>query len=126
MTRRRGPKAPPAVAAKATEGEGTTEVNLDAVARAERRCLSCAVDPLEGDHLSWCPDAMPTVGEAERDARDLEAAIKWQPPARNLPKLSAPEREQLARLFAARMRARGRPPRKLWTLREWRDREVAS
>jgi hypothetical protein len=72
MTRRRGPKAPPAVAAKATEGEGTTEVNLDAVARAERRCLSCAVDPLEGDHLSWCPDAMPTVGEAERDARDLE------------------------------------------------------
>jgi hypothetical protein len=92
-----------------------------AVARGARLCISCAVDPCEGDHLSWCPDAMPSIGEAARDARDLEAAIAWQPPKLDLPKLSPPEREQLARLFAARIRARGWKPRRLWSIKEWRN-----
>jgi hypothetical protein len=37
-----------------------------------RRCLSCATDPNERDHLDWCPDATPSVGEALRDSRDCK------------------------------------------------------
>jgi hypothetical protein len=59
-----------------------------------------------------------------RDARDLEAAIAWQPKV-DLPKLSEPEREQLNTLFAALVRAREQAQLeaapKLWTLKEYRD-----
>jgi hypothetical protein len=94
-----------------------------------RRCLTCGVDPLEGDHGYWCP-ATPSVDAALRDARDLQAAIAWQPPERDPvlnPKCSPAEREQLGRLFdalvAAREQARGETPRGLWSIREWRSRE---
>jgi len=91
---------------------------------AERRCLSCGVDPRAGDHLEWCPDATPSVGAALRDARDLDAAIAWQPKVK-LPKLSEPEREQLNTLFAALVRAREQvqleAAPKLLTLKEYRD-----
>jgi hypothetical protein len=91
---------------------------------AERRCLSCGVDPHEGDHGYWCPDATPRdpIAEALRDARDLEAAIAWQPKV-TVPKLSEPERVQLNILFAALVHAREQayPPPKLWTLAEYRD-----
>jgi hypothetical protein len=89
-----------------------------------RRCLSCGVDPHHGDHLEWCPDATPSVGAALRDARDLQAAVAWQPKI-TLPKLSPPERQQLNTLFAALVAARERaqldPAPKLWTLKEYRD-----
>jgi hypothetical protein len=92
---------------------------------AECRCLTCGVDPHEGDHGYWCPDATPSVGAAVRDARDLQAAIAWRPKVGPLPKLSPPEREQLNTLFAALVAAREQAqleaaPR-LWTLKEYRD-----
>jgi hypothetical protein len=70
------------------------------LARAERRCLTCGTDPHERDHLPWCDDATPSVGAASRDARDLEAAIAWQPNIKPR-RLSPPEREQLGALFDA-------------------------
>jgi hypothetical protein len=70
-------------------------------ATGARRCLSCGVDTYAGDHADHCPDATPSVGAALRDTRDLEAAIAWQPPQHDLPKLSEPERVQLGRLFGA-------------------------
>jgi hypothetical protein len=91
-----------------------------------RRCLSCGVDPLDGDHGYWCPDATPSVGTALRDARDLEAAIAWKPKV-TLPKLSEPERLQLNKLFTALVRAREQayPVPRLWTIKEYRDRGTA-
>ncbi|MDQ6854084.1 MAG: hypothetical protein M3046_10420 [Actinomycetota bacterium] len=90
-----------------------------------RRCLSCGVDPRERDHLEFCPDALPSVGRAARDCRDLEAAIAWEPPELDLPKLTPFEREQLATLFdalvRAREQARGETAPKLWTIREYLD-----
>jgi hypothetical protein len=93
-------------------------------ARGARRCLSCGADPYERDHPGWCPDATSSVGAELRNARDLEHAMRWKPPELNLPKHTAPESQQLAILFDALVRAseqRGRPPRKLWSIREYRD-----
>jgi hypothetical protein len=89
-------------------------------------CLTCGVT--DDRHYVWCwrGDELEHTVEAEaRNARDLEHAIKWQPPELNLPPLSQPEREQLGRLFdalvRAREQARGETPRKLWSIREYRD-----
>jgi hypothetical protein len=96
---------------------------------AERRCLTCGVP--DDRHFEWCwrgDELENTVGAALRDSRDLQAAIAWQPkrdPKLN-PKVTGPERAQLNKLFAAlvarrRERETERPPRKLWSIREWRE-----
>jgi hypothetical protein len=98
--------------------------------RGEARCLTCGVT--DDRHFEWCwrgDELESTVGAAARDARDLEAAIRWEPKV-DVPKISAAERVALNKLFAARVarkreEAREQTPRKLWTLREWRDRGTA-
>jgi hypothetical protein len=96
-----------------------------------RRCLTCGV--ADDRHFEWCwrgDELEHTVGAELRNARDLQAAIAWQPPERDLelnPVLTPPEREQLGRLFdalvRAREQARGEVPcaRKLWSIPEWRN-----
>jgi hypothetical protein len=99
VTRESAPKGAPAVAAKPTRGDRTTEVNLDAIARAERRCLTCGRD---GDHARWCwrgADAGPQWDDeqrAERDRDDLARARAWEPPAVQLPDLAWLERYRVA------------------------------
>jgi hypothetical protein len=101
-----------------------------AQARGAAACLTCGV--LDDRHFEWCwrgDELENTVGAAARDCHDLEAAIAWQPPDLGPPKLLAPEREALNKLFAARVRAReqereqarGQTAPKLWTLKEYRD-----
>jgi hypothetical protein len=68
---------------------------------AAERCVTCW-SPHALEHAPWCWRGQITVGEALRDARDLEHAIAWQPPRSGLHvALSAPEREQLGLLFDA-------------------------
>jgi hypothetical protein len=61
-------------------------LDADAVARAERRCLTCGQDPHEADHASWRwrgADSGPQWTDeqrAEREREELGKASAWEPP----------------------------------------------
>jgi hypothetical protein len=73
------------------------EERVVTAAPGAEKCLTCWTD----GHLPWCWRGQYEYGEALRDARDLQHAVRWQPPELDLPKLSPPEREQLGLLFDA-------------------------